>query len=88
MLTTVLFFTVSEIYINGYINDIELAISLVFVLHLNVIGDLSFSVGIKAFMNKIAEKEISGTYITVFSSAVALGFLGGRTMVLFIAESQ
>ena len=63
------------------------AILLILAKILNMYADIRYFVGLIAFGNRIAEKQIGGTYVTTLNAFANLGDLCPRTLWKFIAES-
>ena len=87
LLSTFIFYWIADYYSRGEIDDMTVSVLLVLNGHINLVGDLSFTIGAIAFGNKIAEKEIAGTYITFFTAMGLMGKFGSYTSMLFVAES-
>jgi hypothetical protein len=54
---------------------------------INLYAELRQHVGLLAFGNRIAEKQIGGTYITTLNAFSNLGAMWPRTLWTFIADS-
>ncbi len=72
-MSTAFYFCIMEGYSRRKIDDMTVAVCLVLGGIINLYAELRQWVGLLAFGNRIAEKQIGGTYITTLNAFSNLG---------------